>query len=524
MYDAPLTAPTTLLALVLIVSGVAKIADLRTAGEAFVSLRLPPVLMRLRAPQALPFAELVLALLMLTTSGPVAVLVAAATWLLFVAYLVVIVRALGFDEPVTCSCFGRLGLGSVDRFTAVRNLLLVALATVGLYDATRGRSVLARILDFSGGEWLWFAGVLTAVALTWLVTGPRASSPPAPATRGDEGDDYLRTPIPFASLRTPTDEAVTLRDLARTAPVMLLLVSPTCGSCTRVIEAARTWQHSVAHLRTVLVLPTAVRDDGAGLPSHEDFDLLFDPRFDVGRIFEGSTPTAVLLGADGLLAGGPVVGSQAILPFLDDVAAELGAVGAAAPADALDAPTTAPSDDAPSDGNGDRGARTNEPAPEDDVALLPTPFALFTDGEGRTVSLRDIGASGPAVLLHVSPGCGSCHRTMDTAPAWEARLRGVAVHFVVPGTGPVSPLLDRGLGAGRVLFDEQRAVARMMGIGTPAMFAVGPTQHLLAGPVSGHDAIVETMEEIIAEVALVRPDHAGGAVAAADGEAATTSG
>lgn len=59
-------------------------------------------------------------------------MVNVAAVLLFVAYLVVIVRALGFGEPVTCSCFGKLGLGFVDRFTAVRNVVLVALGAVAV--------------------------------------------------------------------------------------------------------------------------------------------------------------------------------------------------------------------------------------------------------------------------------------------------------------------------------------------------------------------------------------------------------
>ena len=40
-------------------------------------------------------------------------------------------------------------------------------------------------------------------------------------------------------------------------------------------------------------------------------------------IGEWSTPTAVLLGADGLLAGGPITGVDAIEGFVDDIRATL---------------------------------------------------------------------------------------------------------------------------------------------------------------------------------------------------------
>ena len=138
MYDAPLTVPAVLLALVLLVSGVAKLADLETAAQAFTSLRLPRFLVRWKIPTLLPIGEVVLAIALIVTSGWLAVVVDVAAVLLFVAYLVVIVRALGFGEPVTCSCFGKLGLGSVDRFTAVRNVILVALAALALADAASG--------------------------------------------------------------------------------------------------------------------------------------------------------------------------------------------------------------------------------------------------------------------------------------------------------------------------------------------------------------------------------------------------
>ena len=47
VYDAPLTTAPLLLSLVLAASGVAKLVDRETVGEAFVSLRLPGVLTRL---------------------------------------------------------------------------------------------------------------------------------------------------------------------------------------------------------------------------------------------------------------------------------------------------------------------------------------------------------------------------------------------------------------------------------------------------------------------------------------------
>jgi len=584
VHDAPLIVPAVLLAFVLLVSGVAKLADLETAAQAFTSLRLPRFLMRWKVPTLLPVAEIVLAIALIVTSGWLAAVVNVAAVLLFVAYLVVIVRALGFGEPVTCSCFGKLGLGFVDRLTAVRNVVLVALAALSLFDAARGDGVLARLRDFDGGEWAWLTGVLGAVLLTWLIAGHRGddsvasavSGPVATAGGGDE-DDYLRVPVPFAAVTTPGGQSVTLRDLAAREAVLLLLVSPTCGSCIDVIEHARTWQRTMPALRTSLVLPMAPSEVVPGLDDADDFDLLFDETYAVARLFGVGTPSAVLLGADGKLAGGPVGGTKDVIALMGDIADQLDAapnenpadtstvgVSDAAPLDPAVAPATgaaapnppkphasgAPAADAaassaveshgvdaltaetPVAPDGTRAGdapespaasvnqapqaagvhNVSDPSEASDDDLLdyvptPTPFMMFEDATGATTSLRQIGAMGPAIFLYVSPSCGSCLHVMDAAPAWQEQLGALPIHYVVTTHLQADAIVERGIDPARVMIDEPLAISQMMRVGTPTLFAVGPTQELIAGPVSGFDAIEATMQDILTEVAAARPAH-----------------
>ena len=66
---------------------------------------------------------------------------------------------------------------------------------------------------------------------------------------------------------------------------------------------------------------------------------------------------------------------------------------------------------------------------------------------------------------------------------------------------------ERGTDPARVMIDEPLAISQMMRVGTPTLFAVGPTQELIAGPVSGFDAIEATMQDILTEVAAARPAH-----------------
>ena len=50
------------------------------------------------------------------------------TLLLFVAYLVLVARAVRRPEPVDCGCFGALGDSQVTRVTVWRNAALVVAA------------------------------------------------------------------------------------------------------------------------------------------------------------------------------------------------------------------------------------------------------------------------------------------------------------------------------------------------------------------------------------------------------------
>ena len=59
--------------------------------------------------------------------------------------------------------------------------------------------------------------------------------------------------------------------------------------------------------------------------------LMHDTQGVTNRIFGSRTPSAVLLGRDGLLAGGPDTGSPDVLAFVEDVRAELVEAGVIAP-------------------------------------------------------------------------------------------------------------------------------------------------------------------------------------------------
>lgn len=327
MLVAPLLLPPLVAALLLVVSGVAKVRHPEETRSAFGELRLPRALTRSPAPVLLPWAEIVLAVAIVVTPPPFALAVSVVVLALFVAYLVVIVRALGFGYPVTCSCFGRLGLGEVTRRTALRNVLLVVVAALGVWSATAGNSVAARLLDASAQTWVWLGLVVLTVAVVVVTFGGTKGDPltrePVTADGADSGEeaDYERQPIPFAVLETEDGQTVTMHELTSSGAVLLLFLSPSCGSCLPVIERLPEWDAGLGpvSLRAVVWSPL---DEAVAAQPHLAGRVLRDPDAITARIFRVGTPGAVLLGADGALAGGPVQGAE-VLDFYEDVRAEL---------------------------------------------------------------------------------------------------------------------------------------------------------------------------------------------------------
>jgi hypothetical protein len=134
--------------------------------------------------------------------------------------------------------------------------------------------------------------------------------------------DYVRDPIPFALLRDADDTQTTLRELAAERPQLLLLLSSTCGACHDVAALVPGWLPRLGpvEVQTIFTepldyLPPEVTPEGT--------HVWYDVESGATQAFAAGRPAAVLLGADGLLAGGPVAGTAAITTFVEDVIGEI---------------------------------------------------------------------------------------------------------------------------------------------------------------------------------------------------------
>jgi uncharacterized membrane protein YphA (DoxX/SURF4 family) len=319
MSSAPVAALVVVLTLaaVLLTSGIAKLRDRHATRDAFTALRVPNLLPVEVAAPLLPWVEIVAASLLLLAPAPWLAPVAVAVLLLMLAYTTLVARALGFDEPVSCSCFGSLGRHDVDRRTLGRNLLLSVLAVVVVAYALGGGSAPAAFGDLDAGGWYALAAAAGAAAVAVLVAGGGASSPAD--TSDGEQLDYERRPIPYGVLTMSDGRTATLTELAATQARLLVTLSPGCGPCVRTAERLDAWAAQLAPAVGVLAVYPDV-SSAMTAPEHAPELSASEPELNIRRLFSvSSTPAAVLLGADGYLAGGPVVGADVVAEFVDDV-------------------------------------------------------------------------------------------------------------------------------------------------------------------------------------------------------------
>ena len=332
--------PVTLI-LVLVISAIAKLAAPASTASAVRLLRLPEWLNPTFVSKALPPGEIVLALLMLSPWLPLARVAALLALGLFLSYWVIIARAMTFTPRPSCGCFGRIGDQRVTWKTVVRNTLLVLGSLVFLW-MTWVQDVTAWTLfeDVTDRE-LWIFGTVLYLALMlWFIIAPANYGPsvwqeifgkgkhahdhpqPGTVTAVEPGEldelEYVRKPIPDAFLLDTENNAVSLRELTMTGPVLLVFVNCGCASTKVSWGRLQAWDEMLPAVRVLGVQTYQLGDLGIeGVKER----LYFDPRAKAWEALEiPATSSAVLLGADGLLAGGPVSGNDETEAFVQDIA------------------------------------------------------------------------------------------------------------------------------------------------------------------------------------------------------------
>ena len=306
----------------LVTSAIGKLRDPARAAAGFAALKVPDALSSPFIVRAHPWVEIVVAVLLVVAGGRLAVAAAVVALALMLAYLWLVVRAVRSPVDVDCACFGAWGSEHVTSRTVWRNAWLTAMAALAVWAVLAvDTSVLGHI--GAAGAWWWVFGLAATALTTVLVAGTRRESVDEAADAGDlavEAEDYLRTRTPAVPVTLGDGSMAHLRQLSSQRPQLLVYVSEGCGSCQQVIRAVPSWRERLPELDVrVMVRQTT---DVSGLTSAVEPMSVHDTE---GLVWDSlgirGVPSAVLLGADGLLAGGPVLGG--VPEFVDDIHAEL---------------------------------------------------------------------------------------------------------------------------------------------------------------------------------------------------------
>ncbi len=163
--------------------------------------------------------------------------------------------------------------------------------------------------------------VLEAQAAEAVVEEPET---PAVVEEEDDGlEDYVRAPIPDAVLLRPDGEPVTLRQLASQQAQLLVTIDCLCAPAREAIARVEEFQSRLPVLQ-VRLMPSIRPSVPGTFPPEVERNAVYDYMGLAAKAL-GATgkAAAVLLGADGMIAGGPVSGIDEVAQFVADIEAQL---------------------------------------------------------------------------------------------------------------------------------------------------------------------------------------------------------
>jgi hypothetical protein len=175
--------------------------------------------------------------------------------------------------------------------------LLVVAAGWAFADAVAGHSFVQRASDLTRFDLAWVVGALLLAGTAALVAWPGGGPVDAPLPAVDE--DGQRRGIPFIQLTESSGEVTSLPALAMLRPVLLVALSPTCAPCAEVSAVIGDWPEQVPEVDVRVVT-------GPGLEPLPQWPgaVLVDPEHQLRSVLGMYRPSAILLGADALVAAG----------------------------------------------------------------------------------------------------------------------------------------------------------------------------------------------------------------------------
>jgi peroxiredoxin len=503
-------AARLILAAILLVSGLAKLADRSGSQQAVRDFGVPKGLAGLVA-AVLPFIELVIAIALLParTAQWAGLAVAVLMGLFTVAIAINLIRGRKPD----CHCFGQLTAEPIGWSTAGRNLVLVAL---GLFVFAEGFAA----AQLSAVEWVTAlraaeianlivaAAALTLSSITiWLLmqllgqhgrllnrlesletaianSGGVLPSPAAPSVPSTPQVGLAPgSAAPAFRLKGLYDEDITLDSLRASGKSQLLLFAdPNCGPCTALMPDVGRWQRELQGDLSVVVISRGESDENRAKRGEYGLtQVLLQNDREVSEAYQAwGTPSAVLVRADGTIGSYVAQGSEAIRALvsrqIDPTAVPM-----------LQQPAGTP---CPHCGQVHPAAPAAPPADQGLPVGTPAPALKLPDLAGAEVDLEDYRGR-ETLLVFWNPGCGFCQRLLPELKDWESNRPEDAPAVLLVSTGDVQANAAHGLMSTIVLDDSWKAGAAFGATGTPSAVLVD-SEGKIASPIGvGGPAVLE---------------------------------
>ena len=325
--DALLLIIRCLLAAVFLVAAFGKFFDLTGARQALEEFGVPGRAARLGA-VALPVAELTVGVALLIR--PSARWGAAAAVLLLTVLIAGIAHAMSQGRAPDCHCFGQIHSEPAGRSTLIRNAVFAAAAVFVLIQGS-GPSVNRGVGSLNGTQLalvatsILAAAFALAVAQLWsdrrrlerdLARAIASTATPGLA-RGTRAPDFVLTPV--------RGGAGSLSELMRvTRPSVFVFVSTRCGPCLEMLPALARWQESLTDSVTLAAIFSGEAEEIERLCQENELSRVLAQEAD--ETFTAyalrATPSAVLIDANGVIAGAPAEGVPAIEALIRSAVAQ----------------------------------------------------------------------------------------------------------------------------------------------------------------------------------------------------------
>jgi uncharacterized membrane protein YphA (DoxX/SURF4 family)/peroxiredoxin len=342
--ELTLLAVRLVLAAVFLLAGVAKLADHKGSSKALTEFGLPP---RMAQPLSLllSMGEFVIGV----TLVPVALTWYAACGALALLgiFMIGIVTNLARGRKPDCHCFGQLHSAPVGWPTVVRTGVLGAGAgwLVSRGPSHLGPSLWEHLASADGNERrvFIFAACVVGILLIQALRGSAPEEPESvtveshespsryesPPTSGNDRTPPLPesamwqepvplpigTPAPKFALPTMAGQERSLQSLlAQGKTIFLVFSSPHCDPCRTLLPHIRGWMSQHEESLNIIVISRGTANDN--LAKMKDFEVsrvLLQQGFEISNVYGCSmTPSAVLVGTDGLIRSDVAVGKAAI--------------------------------------------------------------------------------------------------------------------------------------------------------------------------------------------------------------------